>query len=85
MVYRMELTYDEIVDIFDVKYIAGSTTGRTLTPGMYEIIDINLMLKFSLPNELKVIITIDDIRLRSNLTTNKTIKFTKISFFSIQF
>ena len=25
MVYRLELTYDEIVDILDVKYIAGST------------------------------------------------------------
>ena len=27
MVYRKELTYDEIVDIMDVKYIAGSTKG----------------------------------------------------------
>ena len=39
------------------------------------------MLKNLLPNEVKVNITIDDVRLRSNLTTNKTIKFTKKSFF----
>ena len=27
MVYRLVLTYDGIVDVLDVKYIAGSTTG----------------------------------------------------------
>ena len=37
MVYRMELSYDEIVDILDVKYIAGSTTGYTLPPSIYKI------------------------------------------------
>ena len=30
MVYRMELTYDEINDILDVNYIAGPTKGYTL-------------------------------------------------------
>ena len=40
MVYRMGLTYDEIVDILNVKYIAGSTIGYTLPPGVYEITDI---------------------------------------------
>ena len=34
VVYRMELTYDEIVDILEVKYIAGSTVGYTLPPGI---------------------------------------------------
>ena len=59
MVYRMELTYDEIVDVLDVKYIAGSTNGYTLVPGIYEVSDINLMLKSLLPNK-KINITIDD-------------------------
>ena len=36
-----------------------------------------MMLKSLLPIEVKVNITIDDIRLKSNLTTNKTIRFTK--------
>ena len=48
---------------------------------MYEKIDHNLMFKSLLPNEVRVIIVFDDIGLRSNLTTNKTIKFTKKSFF----
>ena len=39
------------------------------------------MLKPSLCKDVKVNITIDDIRLRSNLTTDKTIRFTKKSFF----
>ena len=43
MVFRMELTYDEIEDILDVKYIAASTIGHTLQAGKYEISDINLM------------------------------------------
>ena len=45
MVFRKELTYDEVVDILDVKYIAASTKSFTLTPGIYEITHINLMLK----------------------------------------
>ena len=49
MVSRMELTYDEIVDIFDVKCFAGSTKGYTLKLTFYEITDINLVLKSSLP------------------------------------
>ena len=81
MVYRLQLTYNEIMDIFDVKYIAGPTSGYTLPPGVYEISDNNFMLKSFLPGKIKVNNTIDDIRLKSNLTTNKTIKFTKKFFF----
>ena len=80
MVYRLELTYDENVDILDVKYIAGSTNGYTLVSDSYEVSDINLMLKSLLPKNVKINITSDDIRLKSNLTTNKTIRFTEKSF-----
>ena len=41
------------------------------------------MLKSLLTNEVKVSFTIDDVRLNSILTTNKTIMFTKTSFFYI--
>ena len=34
MVYGIKLTFDEIVDIFNLKYIAESTTGCTLLPGV---------------------------------------------------
>ena len=50
MVYRLELTYDEIVDILDVKCIAGSVTRYTLPSGLYEFSVFNLMLKALLPN-----------------------------------
>ena len=39
------------------------------------------MLKSLLPNKVKVKITIGQIRLKSNLTSNKTKRFRKNSFF----
>ena len=51
MVYRMELTYDETVDILEVIYIAGHTIGNTIPPRIYELIDITLMIKSLLPNK----------------------------------
>ena len=77
----MELTYDEIVDVLHLNYLAGSSTGYTLRGGIFESSDNNLMLNFLLPDEVKLKFTIDDIRLKSNLTTNKTIRFTKRSSF----
>ena len=53
MVYSIELTYDEIEDILDVKYIAGSALGYTIPPRKYETSDTNLMMKSLLPNKLK--------------------------------
>ena len=85
MVYRMELTYDEVLNVLDVKYIAGSTNGYTLKPGIYEVTDINFMLKHLLPKEVKVIITIVDIRLGSKLTTNITIRITEKLFLLYNF
>ena len=85
MVCRMQLTYDESVDILDVKHIAGSTNGYTLPPGVYEITDINLMLKLLTPNKVRVKFTFDDVGLKSNLTTNKTTTFSKKSFFSMKY
>ena len=39
------------------------------------------MLKSLLPKVVELIITIDDVRLTSKLTTNKTLRFTKMLFF----
>ena len=80
MVYRLQRTYDENVDILDVNYIAGSTKVYTLPLGICKNTDINSMLNSALPKDLKVNITIDDIKLKSYLTTNNTIRFTKRSF-----
>ena len=81
LVYRMRLSYDEIMDILNLKYIPTKRTGYSLNPGIYEIIDLNSVLKHILPNNVKVNITIDDIRLKSNLKINQTLIFTERSFF----
>ena len=81
LVYRMRLSYDEILDILDLKYIATKRTGYSLNPGIYEVIDLNNTLKHILPDNVKVNITIDDIRLKSNLKINQTLIFTEKSFF----
>ena len=81
LVYRMRLSYDEIMDILDLKYIPTKRTGYSLNPGIYEVIDLNNTLKHILPDNVKVNITIDDIRLKSNLKINQTLIFTERSFF----
>ena len=80
MVYRRELTYDEIVDILDVKYNNGTTIGYVSQPDSFEKTDLNSMTNSLLLNEKRVNIKNKDIRLRTNLTTNKTMEFNKKSF-----
>ena len=81
LVYRMRLSYDEILDVLDLKYISTKRIGYSLYPGIYEIVDLNTTLKNILPDNIKVNITIDDIRLKSNLKINQTLIFTEKSFF----
>ena len=45
------------------------------------MIDINSMINYVLPNNVKVIVTIDDIKLKSDLKINQTLIYTKKSFF----
>ena len=81
LVYRMRSSYDEIMDILDLKYIPTKRTGYSLDPGIYEVVDLYNTLKYILPDVVKVNITIDDIRLKSNLKINQTLIFTEKSFF----
>ena len=81
LVYRMRLSYDEIMDILHLNYIPTKRTGYSLNPGIYEVVDLNNTLKHNLPDNVKVNITIDDIRLKSNLKINQTLIFTEKSFF----
>ena len=48
------------------------------------MVDLNNTLKYILPDNVKVSVTLDDVRLKSNLKTNQTSFFAKKSFF-IQF
>ena len=77
----MRLSYDEIMDILDLKYISTKRTGYSVNPGIYEVVDLNNTLKNILPDNVKVSVTIDDVRLKSNLKTNQTLIFTEKSFF----
>ena len=42
-VYRMKLTYDEIMDILDLKFIPTKIIGFSLDPGIYEIVDLKTL------------------------------------------
>ena len=66
LVYRVQLTYGEIIDISDLKYIPTKRTCFSLNPGFFEVIDLNNTLKYILPDNVKVSVTIDDVRLKSN-------------------
>ena len=83
LVYRMRLSYDQIIDILDLKYIPTKRTGYSLDPGIYEVIDLNNTLIYILPDNVKVSVTIDDIKLKSTLETNQTLILTEKSFFYI--
>ena len=81
LVYRFQLTYDEIKDILDLKYIPTKRTGYSPNPGIYDVFDLNENLKYILTDNVKVSITVNDIRLKSNLKTKQTLIFTEKSFF----
>ena len=60
MVYRLQLSYDEIIDILDLKYIPTKRIGYSLKPNIYQISDINNTLKNILPDNVKISVTIDE-------------------------
>ena len=70
LVYGMQVTYDEIIDKLDIKYFPSKRRGYTLPPSTYEISDFTKSLQTFLPKIVKVIVTIHDIRLKSNLKIN---------------
>ena len=62
----MQLTYDEIIDVLDLKYIPTKRTGYSLKTVIYEVVDLNNTLKYILPDNVKVSVTIDELRLKSS-------------------
>ena len=77
----MQLTYDEIIDILDLKYIPTKRTGYSLKAGICEVIDLNNTLKYILPDNVNISVAVDDVRLQSNSKTDQTLIFTEKSFF----
>ena len=81
LVYRMQLTYDEIIDVLDLKYIPTKRIGYSLNPNIYNVVDINNSLIYILPDNVKINVTIDEKIYKSNLEINQTLIFTNKSFF----
>ena len=81
MVYRFQLTYDEILGILGLKYIPSKRIVYSLQPGVYEIADLSKILKRILRDNVKVFFTNDDIILKSSFKKHQTLMFTKKSSF----
>ena len=81
LVYRFKLTYDEIMDILDLKYIPTKKTAYSIEPNIYNVVDLNNTLKNILPDMVKINVTIDEKKYKSNLKNNQTLIFTNKSFF----
>ena len=81
LVYRMQLTYDENIDILDLKYIPTKRMGFSIEPNIYNVVDLNKTLKNILPNNVKIDITIDERKYKTDLKIIQTLIFTNKSFF----
>ena len=81
LVYRMQLTYDEIIDVLNLNYILTRRMGYSLKPNIYNVVDLNNTLKIILPHNVKISVTIDEKKYKSNIKNNQTLIFTIKSFF----
>ena len=81
LVYRMLLTYDEIMYILHLKYIPTKRIGYSMERNIYNVLDFNNTLKNILPDNVKINVTIDEKKYKSNLKINQTLIFTNKSFF----
>ena len=68
LVYRMQLIYDEIIDVLNLKYIPTKRMSYSLKHKIYNVVDLNNTLK-SLP-DVKLSVTIDEKKYKSNLKNN---------------
>ena len=77
----MQLTYKEIIDILDLKYISTKRIGYSIEPNIYNVVDLNKTLKNILPINVKMDISIDERKYKIDLENNQTLIFTNKSFF----
>ena len=77
----MRLSYDKTMVILDLKYIPTKGMGYSLNPNIYNVVDLNNTLKNILPDNVKINVTIDEKKYKSNLKINQTLLFTNKCFF----
>ena len=77
----MQLTYVEIIDILDSKYVPTKKVGYCFKPNIYQMSDVNSTLKNILPNKVEIMGAIDEKTYKSPLKINQTLIFTIKSFF----
>ena len=56
----MQLTFNEIINILDLKYIPTKRIGYSIKPNIYNVVDLNKTLENILPDNVKINITIDE-------------------------
>ena len=76
----MQLTYNEIVDILDLKITSTKRIEYSSKTDIYQISDINNTLKNFLPDNVKRSVNIDERKDKSNLKIIQTLIFTDKSF-----
>ena len=81
LVYRMQLTYNEIIDILHLKYVPTKRMGYSIEPNIYNVDDLNKTLKNVLPNNVKINVSIDERKYKTDSKNNQTLIFTNKSFF----
>ena len=81
LIYRMQLTYNEIIDILDLEYIHTKRVGYSIEPNIYNVVDLKNILKKILPDNVKINVTIDERKYKTDLKINQTLIFTNNSFF----
>ena len=81
MVFRLQLTYHEFLNILHFKNIPTKRIGYSLNPNIYNVIDLNNSLKNILPDNVKINVTIDERKYKTGLKINQTLIFTNKSFF----
>ena len=81
LVCEMQLTYNEIIDILDLKYISTKRIGYSIEPNIYNVVELNKTLKNILANNVKMDFSIDERKYKTDLKINQTLIFTNKSFF----
>ena len=60
LIFRLQLTCHEIVDILDVKYFSTKRIGYSLKPNIYNVVELNITLINIQPDNVKITVTIDE-------------------------